>query len=491
MPAQPTTRWQVSGYNFLVRRMEHALVRRDVRMLNDPMRSQSRSMAIGAILATLGLAACAVLALLRPQDKIADAKIVVGKDSGAMFVVLGEDKNTLYPVLNLASARLATGNSAKPSIVKESEIGKRNRGPLLGIPGAPAALPFDKDGKGRTWTVCDSIDTEGSRSVTNSVVVGDLQLRDGVSELGKGQSLLLQSRNGVYLVYDGKRAKVDINNGAVKNALVLEGLTPRAVSPGLLNAIPEVPEVKAPVIDGAEAPSPHLPGIKVGQIVQVQRSDKLQDYVVLREGIQAISPVTKDLILFTKTVGEVKKLPQDAITNVPPADTLDVQTFPENSMAVVNMRERPISCLSWKPITGEGDITAELRVIVGNGLPVDGKKKLVPLAQADAGGDNTDNVYIPPGTGAYVQTTGIQPTSQRKDSVFFVADTGVRYGVKNTDAAKALGFEGVKPEPAPWAIVGLLAQGATLGREEAMIAHDGVAPDPSPAPLPSGVAKPN
>ena len=165
MPAQPTTRWQVSGYNFLVRRMEHALVRRDVRMLNDPMRSQSRSMAIGAILATLGLAACAVLALLRPQDKIADAKIVVGKDSGAMFVVLGEDKNTLYPVLNLVSARLATGNSAKPSIVKESEIGKRNRGPLLGIPGAPSALPGHRDAEAAaavSWTVCDEVvDADG------------------------------------------------------------------------------------------------------------------------------------------------------------------------------------------------------------------------------------------------------------------------------------------------------------------------------------------
>ncbi|UGT69152.1 type VII secretion protein EccB [Nocardia gipuzkoensis] len=32
MPSKPTTRWQVSGYRFLVRRMEHALVRRDVRM---------------------------------------------------------------------------------------------------------------------------------------------------------------------------------------------------------------------------------------------------------------------------------------------------------------------------------------------------------------------------------------------------------------------------------------------------------------------------
>ena len=103
MAAQPTTRWQVSGYRFLVRRMEHALVRRDVRMLHDPMRSQSRALAVGVAAACLGLAACAALALFRPQDKIGNAAIVVGKDSGAMFVVMD---GALRPVLNLASARL-------------------------------------------------------------------------------------------------------------------------------------------------------------------------------------------------------------------------------------------------------------------------------------------------------------------------------------------------------------------------------------------------
>jgi hypothetical protein len=41
MAGQPTTRLHVSGYRFLVRRMEHALLRGDIRMLHDPMRAQS------------------------------------------------------------------------------------------------------------------------------------------------------------------------------------------------------------------------------------------------------------------------------------------------------------------------------------------------------------------------------------------------------------------------------------------------------------------
>ena len=139
MPGQPTTRWQVSGYRFMVRRMERALVRRDVRTATDPLRAQARSLVVGVVLAVLGLAACGVLALLRPHQTIGDHPIVVAKGSGSLYVVLGD---RVHPALNLASARLAVGQAADPAIVAESELAQRPRGPLVGIPGAPAALPF-------------------------------------------------------------------------------------------------------------------------------------------------------------------------------------------------------------------------------------------------------------------------------------------------------------------------------------------------------------
>ncbi len=97
MAAQPTTRWQVSGYRFLVRRMEHALVRKDVRMLSDPMRSQSRALGVVIVVVVSGAGRMRGPALFRPQDKIGNATIVVGKDSGAMFVAVND---ALHPVLN-------------------------------------------------------------------------------------------------------------------------------------------------------------------------------------------------------------------------------------------------------------------------------------------------------------------------------------------------------------------------------------------------------
>nr|NKZ75270.1 type VII secretion protein EccB [Prescottella equi]NKZ88314.1 type VII secretion protein EccB [Prescottella equi] len=85
----------------------------------------------------------------------------------------------------------------------------------------------------------------------------------------------------------------------------------------------------------------------------------------------------------------------------------------------------------------------------------------------------------------FVQTTGLESGSARKGGLFFVADTGVRYGVENADAAKALGFE-VPGAPAPWRIVELLAPGPTLGKSAALVAHDGVSADTDPAPVAAG-----
>ena len=51
MSRQMTTRAQVSGYRFGLARAEHALVRRDARMLHDPMRSQFRALIAGAVVA--------------------------------------------------------------------------------------------------------------------------------------------------------------------------------------------------------------------------------------------------------------------------------------------------------------------------------------------------------------------------------------------------------------------------------------------------------
>ncbi|MET9488705.1 type VII secretion protein EccB [Nocardia sp. NPDC006630] len=486
MPSKPTTRWQVSGYRFLVRRMEHALVRRDVRMLHDPMRSQSRAFSVGLILACVALAGCGVLALLRPQDKIGSNKILIGKDTGAVYVVLD---NVVHPALNLTSARLAAGEAAKPATVKETELAKKPRGQLIGIPGAPASLAFDSTPGGRTWTICDVLANDGSRTLTTSVLAGD-PLRGKVSGLDSGRGLLVQGRDHTYLVYDNQRAQVDMNDRAVVDALDIRGLTPRPISPGLLDAIPEVLPIVPPLIaDAGAAPDYSIGDHRIGDVVQVRTDNK--NYVVLADGLQPVSALTADIVrnAYRSTAAD-DHIGQADRTGAPVSAALPVANYPDQAPAIVDGKDQPVDCLSWRPVESadqaDGSRHADLTVLTGHAVPIPDRARLVPLAQADGNGPAVDSFYMKPGSGAYVQTTGIEPDSQRRDSLFFISDYGVRYGIKNLESAKALGMdpESVRPEPAPWSIAGLIASGPTLGREAAMVAHDGVDPDPNPAKEP-------
>src|SRR5437879_11106689 len=133
------------------------MVRRDVRMLHDPMRSQSRSLIIGAILALLGVAGCAILAFIHPQGAVGSAKIIVGKSSGALFVMVKDQSGaqTLHPVLNLASARLISSSPDSPTSVADAKLSSYAPGPLLGIPGAPQALPGSSQGTSSDWSYCE------------------------------------------------------------------------------------------------------------------------------------------------------------------------------------------------------------------------------------------------------------------------------------------------------------------------------------------------
>ncbi|MCD7052440.1 type VII secretion protein EccB [Rhodococcus hoagii] len=489
MAAQPTTRWQVSGYRFLVRRMEHALVRKDVRMLSDPMRSQSRALGVGIVVACLVLAGCAALALFRPQDKIGNATIVVGKDSGAMFVAVND---ALHPVLNLASARLIVGEAAKPVTVSESEIESRPRGALVGIPGAPSALPAGSP-DGQPWTVCDTVTADGTGSVTTTVVVGEPSWSDRVGPLGSDRALLVSHGADTYLVYDGRRAPIDLRDRAVTRALGLESAQPRPIGRGLLNAIPETLPITPPQIESrGSAPNYQIAGRTVGSVVKLMRGDDVRYYVVLRDGVQEISAATALLIQFADSQGqsEMATISPDALARAPLADVLDVSTFPAVPPRLADPAADPVGCLTWTPQgAAQGDdsgrVEAALTLAAGRSLPIPDDARTVRLAQADGSGDHADFAYLRSGSGGFVQTTGLESGSARKGGLFFVADTGVRYGVENADAAKALGFE-VPGAPAPWRIVELLAPGPTLGKSAALVAHDGVSADTDPAPVAAG-----
>ena len=131
MARSPVTRAQVDAYRFGLRRMDAALVSQDPVPLHEELRGQRRAVAVGVVLAMLGLAGAAIWAKLSPDPKWQDAAVIVGRQSGAMYVVSRQPKSDqLVPVANLAAGRLvlaALGNAkpdAAPVVVDEHRVGR-------------------------------------------------------------------------------------------------------------------------------------------------------------------------------------------------------------------------------------------------------------------------------------------------------------------------------------------------------------------------------
>ncbi|KQU06434.1 hypothetical protein ASG56_01790 [Rhodococcus sp. Leaf7] len=466
MAATPTTRWQIGAHRFSVRRLDHALVLGDTSMRHDPMRSSSRASMVGIVVAVLILAGCGILAFIRPATKIGDASIVMSKDDGALFVV---EDDVLHPAFNLASARLFVGAADDPVAVDAREIASKARGPAIGIGGAPQTLPVGSELM--VWSVCEFRSTDGSGGTTDVSIVPLGSSGEPGRRAFESDDAVLWARDGVdYLVYDGVRAQVDLRDTAVTRALGLDDAIPVRVGAGLFDAVPEVPRITAPVITDAGSTAPYPTGGRpVGSVVTVDLGDRSQHYVILSDGIQAIGPASAQLLRFADSAGRVgvDAVPPDVIARAPRSATpLAIGTFPDRPPRLIDATSS--TCVEWSAAGVGSDSGAT--VVLTTGEPTD-RTTAVMLGTADGAGDGLDTVTVAPGTGVYAVSTGMAVDDVRRDFRFYVADTGVRFGVPDDDDAAALGLG--EPVTAPWPILELLPAGPALARSDARTTHDG------------------
>lgn len=491
MPAQVTTRAQVNGYRFLIRRLEHALIRGDSRMIHDPMRGQMRALLVGVVIAVLITGAAGVLAFFKPTPNFGNSTIMLSKSNGAMFVRIGD---RLHPALNLASARLIAGKNDPPKQVDDKFLNTVPLGPSVGVIGAPSSIHHGDDMGMSAWTVCDSTQTPkvteqvGSYSVTTSVTANNPLLDNDIREATPAQMVLTQAGDRTYLIYNGVRAEIDPENPALFSALRLGDAELREVSPGLLNAFPLVDPIVPIRIEGVGESTDYLGSDHpVGSFVRTLDSRGEQLYVVLRNGLQPVSAATADIIRYGdaySSTGEPATVSPALVSEVPQVDVLNVAHYPTASPEFVNTEPDSVVCMSWQ--RGSSAAVAENRLLIGHRLPIPPDAKPVPLATADGSGPGLDSVYLKPGTGEFVQATGGDPDSRAMGQLFYVSDLGLRFHIKDLPTAAALGVVGVKqpggteetPQPAPWPVLSLLPPGPELSQQAALIAHDGMPADP-------------
>jgi len=440
---------EASGRRFQMRRLIHALVRGDAAMVDEPIRAQSISYASGWLAGLLAVAVCAVIAIASPTGGLGDAPIVMVRDTGALYVRIG---STWHPALNLASARLVAKSAVNPAAVTADAIAAAPRGPLVGIPGAPAEL--GRPLSAATWQVCDS----GRTTLIAGADVGGADRARPMLVTAAGEYLATS-----YLVYEGRRAAVDLRDLAVVRALRLDGVSPRQVSRSFLDLLPELPAITAPAIPGLGAKGPG--GFVVGQVLRVSRADAPEHHVVLSSGLQRVGDVAADVIRFTHGVadGDLRPVPPAAIAAIPAVHDLALSTFPDQARPPLPS-DVPV-CAQWGSDGGHAD------TVVVQGKPA---SSVVALAQDDGDGPNIDAVAIPPGRYAYVHATGVTGGSVT-GPLYMVADSGVRYGVHDAETAKYLGVEGA-PLPAPWPLLARLPGGPELSVAAAEVVRDGLGP---------------
>lgn len=505
---------QVSGWRFLLGRIEHALVRRDASMRDDPARGRALALLIGVALACVCVAAAAVLSFFKPAKIVGNARIIADKDSGALYVNI---QGRLYPALNLSSARLIIGSPENPVQVPAAELEKYPRGPLVGIPGAPGRMVASTD-RDSYWTVCATarigaatpldpntgLPTVAAKPVWTTVIGGQPTVDDeGVRELGATEARLMREDKTNWLVYYHHdkgvvRAMIDLGDAPVLLALGIDATAPvLPTSRGMLEAIPEVPALRLPDIPGKGSDLTLASGYttKVGAVLTVGGQDRpAAHYVVIQSGVVPVSPVLAAMLRNAEKDGSAAfhAVAANVVSqSLRPGGLPSVATYPSERVQLADATTQPVTCYAWSRLGNAP--TAITRLLVGSRLPLNADLQtqtvnLVSGPQSD--GATADSAFLPRNSGRYVQLTGTDRESALRESLWWISDSGVRYGIdakaSNTGTDQTLTALGIgSPIPAPWGIVTLLAPGPTLSQRDARIQHDGIAPDPIVAVLPS------
>ncbi|WP_039889901.1 type VII secretion protein EccB [Mycobacterium xenopi] len=336
-----------------------------------------------------------------PLGQIGESPILADGDSGALYARVG---NTLYPVLNLASARLITGRSDNPHQVRSSAIAALRRGPVVGIPGAPSGFSPTSP-VSSSWLVCDAlapVPASGAAPVVTVIDgVPDMSGRQRI--LGESDAVVLRYGNETWVIRQGRRARVDPPD---RSTLSLLGLTP----------------------------------------------DQLRQVPTMSRALYDALPVDSEFpVLSADLNGQLK---------------------------VVDMQDNPTTCWWWERTAGEG--RARVHVVSAPAVPVAATEvnNFVPLAKSDTSGSAADRFYFGPGYANFVVAVETNPPTP--ETLFWLENSGVRFGVDATGATRsALGLLAA-PSPAPWAALRLLVPGPTLSRASALLRHDAGHGDVSP-----------
>lgn len=418
-----TTSLQVSGYRFLLRRLELALVIGDPRMAHDPLRAQRRSIGVGFLVSALIAGGAVMLSLLRPAPSIDDAALVAD-EQGSLHVRL---EDGFHPVSNVASARLMLRQpvevkNSTAALIQEGN-GGAPMGPAVGIGHVPGLNPAPV----QQWLVCDTSEAAGKPDT--------LQVK-AVEEVESYQRGVVRSGKAVWLIDGTKRSLAE---GGAARAL---GAVEISMAPELLNRFDEQGDSLIPRgLSGLKKPF-HRAGTVAhagDRAFLVGRGGVSEVTGPRREYVEALAPGGS----FDADLGAVMAQPTvDLLPNVPDREVS--WAHPEHS------------CLGEKGLAepagdGEGEGAGD------SGGSGDG-------SGARAGAGDKEEGPAPDPRAAYAGPAGTSALLTERG--FFLIDaTGTRFTVGKAEDLTALGF--TEHTQVPWRVISGLPEGGVLSEANA------------------------
>lgn len=416
-----TTSLQVSGYRFLLRRLELALVIGDPRMAHDPLRAQRRSIGVGFLVSALIAGGAVMLSLLRPAPSIDDAALVAD-EQGSLHVRL---EDGFHPVSNVASARLVLRQpvevkNSTAALIQEGN-GGAPMGPAVGIGHVPGLNPAPV----QQWLVCDTSEAAGKPDTLQVKAVGKVEsYQRGVVRSGKA----------VWLIDGAKRSLAE---GGAARAL---GAVEIPMAPELLNRFDEQADSLIPRgLSGLKKPF-HRAGTVAhagDRAFLVGRGGVSEVTGPRREYVEALAPGGS----FDSELGAVMAQPTvELLPNVPDRE--------------VSWAHPEQSCLGEKGLAEPaGD---------GQGESTGATQGAADGAGAGTGGTGEASAQDP--RAAYAGPAGTSALLTERG--FFLIDaTGTRFTVGKAEDLTALGF--TEHTQVPWRVISGLPEGGVLSEANA------------------------
>ncbi|HEY0448953.1 type VII secretion protein EccB [Actinophytocola sp.] len=461
---------QLHAYQFLVQRTVSALVTRETDPEQPPFRRPGNAAFGGLALAVIALAAVGVYGILVPggNDSWRDGKsVVVEKETGTRYVYLDE---RLHPVANYTSALLAIDSSAKTVTVSRNSLMGVPRGPRIGIPDAPDALP----GKGQLmsggWTMCSQplADPTGTM-VPRSVLMVAQQPATG-ERLG-ANAVLLTAGEETFLVHNGYRHR--IAPGDLTTVSVALRPTPALrVSPAVVEALPVGLPLRPIPVPGAGKPSSAIagrPDLRAGQLFVTTTSRGVQHYLVEPARLRPITELQYDIQrAFAPTAAAYPGSKPVGL----PLDLLDAGSARMATVAAPRAADPP----SERPefTYGADDATVCLTFSRHRFVPTVTMEPAMPeidpmtaTPRRTTGGTAlADRVSVPAGHAVVVESMPSEDAP--RGTLMVVTDMGMSYPLADQKVLEVLGYAGIEPVRMPAGLVARIPMGSGLSHEAAM-----------------------